>query len=198
MTEITRVPLLPIAKGSLGKIWLGVALAIVAGGGLAWATMPKMVSVETITAGEGPHPTLDDVAVISYKGMLKDGTIFDSSPEAPLPLRGVVPGFTKALQQMQRGGKYQVEIPAALGYGAQKRRDSATGELKIPANSDLTFEIEMLGFMPMEQFQMMQQQQMLQHQQQMQQQQGRGAPGRGPGRGPGGMSPPMPEGAPSQ
>ena len=35
MTEITRVPLQPIAKGSLGKLWLGVAAVALAAGGTA-------------------------------------------------------------------------------------------------------------------------------------------------------------------
>jgi hypothetical protein len=35
MTEITRVPLQPIAKGSLSKIWLGVAAIALAAGGIA-------------------------------------------------------------------------------------------------------------------------------------------------------------------
>jgi hypothetical protein len=41
MTEITRVPIKPVAKGSLTKLWIGVALAMLVGGGLAWAAMPR-------------------------------------------------------------------------------------------------------------------------------------------------------------
>ena len=33
MTEITRVPLQPIAKGALGKLWIGVAAVALAAGG---------------------------------------------------------------------------------------------------------------------------------------------------------------------
>ena len=33
MTEITRVPLQPIKKGSLTKLWLGVAVAVLLGAG---------------------------------------------------------------------------------------------------------------------------------------------------------------------
>ena len=61
MTEITRVPLQPIAKGSLTKLWLGVIVAILIGGGLAWAAMPKGLDVEVITEGTGPSPQIGDV-----------------------------------------------------------------------------------------------------------------------------------------
>ena len=49
MTEITRVPLHPIAKGSLAKLWLGILAAIVFGAGLAWAAMPQGADLESNT-----------------------------------------------------------------------------------------------------------------------------------------------------
>lgn len=164
MTEITRVPLQPIAKGSLSKIWLGLAAAVAVAGGVAWAAMPPLVAVKTIKAGEGASPTLDDVAFIDYTGKLANGTVFDQG-KAPLALREVVPGFTMALEQMQAGGKYKVMIPAKLAYG-----DKATGP--IPANSDLYFDIEVLGVMNKQAFD--QQRQLMQM---MQQAQPRGAAG---------------------
>ncbi len=181
MTEITRVPLQPIAKGSLIKMWVGVAAAALAAGGIAWAAMPAQVNVATLTAGKGESPTIDDVALINYKGTLPDGKVFDEQKNAVFPLQGVVPGFTKALMQMQRGGKYKVLIPSELGYG-----DKETGP--IPANTDLTFEIELLDFKSRAEIE--EQQRMMQ---QMQQMQG-GAPG-GPGGIPGGPPAGPPPGA---
>lgn len=168
MTEITRVPLQPIARGSLGKMWLGIVAAVAVAGGVAWAALPAQVSVETLTAGEGPSPTMEDIALINYKGTLPDGKVFDQAQQAPLPLAGVVPGFTKALMQMQRGGKYKVHIPAELGYGDQQAGP-------IPPNTDLTFEIELLDFRNRAEIE--QQQRMMQQLQQMQAQQQGGAGG---------------------
>ena len=71
----------------------------------------------------------------------------------------MIPGFAKALVQMQRGGKYKVEIPAALAYG-----DKAVGD--IPANTDLTFEIDLLDFKSRAEIE--QQQRLMQQLQQMQ------------------------------
>lgn len=139
MTEITRVPLQPIAKGALTKLWMGVAAVALAAGTLAWATLPPSVKVETLKAGTGAGPTMEDVVLINYKGMLKDGKVFDQGQQVPNPVTDFVPGFTKALLKMQKGGKYKIEIPAALGYG-----DKAQGP--IPANSDLTFEVELVDF----------------------------------------------------
>ncbi len=165
MTEITRVPLQPIAKGALTKLWIGVAAVALAAGGIAWATMPAAVEVETLKAGTGASPTITDVALINYKGTLPGGKVFDEGKQAVFPLEGVIPGFTRALEQMQKGGKYKVLIPSELGYGSEAKGS-------IPANTDLTFEIELLDFRSRAEIE--QQQQMMQQLQQMQQ--GKGAP----------------------
>lgn len=167
MTEITRVPLQPIAKGAVAKIWLGVAALALAAGGIAYAAMPASVHVETLTAGAGASPTAEDVVLINYKGTLPDGKVFDQAQQVPMALNEVVPGFSKALVQMQRGGKYKVEIPSSLAYG-----DKAVGD--IPANTDLTFEIDLLDFKSRAEIE--QQQRIMQQLQQMQMQ-GGGAPG---------------------
>jgi FKBP-type peptidyl-prolyl cis-trans isomerase FkpA len=106
--------------------------------------------------------------------MLGNGKVFDQGQGVPMPITGVVPGFSTALQAMQAGGKYRVRIPAAQAYGAEEKRNQQTGEVVIPANSDLIFDVDMLEFRSQQEvMRMMQQQQMMQ---QLQQQQG-GAPG---------------------
>ena len=71
---------------------------------------------------------------------------------------------------MKSGGTYRLEIPASLAYGAEAKHD-ASGQEVIPANSDLVFEVQLLGSMPAQQFQQM----MIA--QQAHQQAGQGAPG---------------------
>ena len=187
MTEITRVPLQPIAKGALGKLWLGVAAAALAAGGLAWATLPGAVDIAVIKAGTGPSPTAADVVQINYKGMLEDGKVFDQAERAVFPVEGVIPGFTQALEKMQKGGKYKVEIPAALAYGPQEQRNPQTGKVEIPANSDLVFEIELLDFKSRAEVEA-QMRMMQQLQQQMQGKGGNAQQGGAPG-----TTPPMPQ-----
>jgi FKBP-type peptidyl-prolyl cis-trans isomerase FkpA len=153
MAEVTRVPLQPIAKGSLMKFWLGVIVGAALASAVAWYTSrPPSVSVETVVAGEGANPQEDDAVFIDYVGMLDDGTVFDESPprspDIPpqiadlipegtyMQLDGVVPGFREALLQMQAGGRYIIEIPAEKAYGASPPPGSP-----IPANADLTFNV---------------------------------------------------------
>lgn len=167
MSEITRVPLQPIGKGSLARIWIGVILALLLGATAAWAVRYQGLVVETITAGSGPSPTLGDVVLVNYVGHLANGKEFDKGSQVAMPVEGVIPGFSKGLQKMQRKGKYKLVIPAAMAYGAQEQKNPSTGEVVIPANSDLTFDVELLDFKSAAEIE--QRRQMLQ---QMQQQMG--------------------------
>lgn len=162
MTEVTRVPIRPVAKGSLTKIWLGVIIAVLLGAGLAWAAVPKGFSINTIVAGEGPNPQQGDMVFVRYKGSLAaTGEVFDESQDIPIPVEGIFPegspfpvepdatieGFYQGLQQMQKGGKYELFIPADMAYGAEPPPGAP-----IPPNADLMFEIEVVDFMSRETF----------------------------------------------
>lgn len=161
MAEVTRVPIQPISRGSLVMLFIGIVIGLLIAAAFAWATAPKGVSIDEIRAGTGDSPTAEDVVFVHYTGKLADGTVFDQSQPLPLPVEGIlpegtplplqnmVPGFREAALQMQRGGKYTVEIPADKAYGAEGRMNPQTGE-GVPPNSDLTFEIELVDFMPME------------------------------------------------
>jgi FKBP-type peptidyl-prolyl cis-trans isomerase FkpA len=175
MTDITRVPLQPVAKGALTKLWIGVVLAVALGGAVAFETQQKGLQVETKKAGTGPMPGTTDYVLVNYVGQLANGKEFDHGEHVAIPVAGVIPGFSKALQQMQKGGKYHVFIPARLAYGANEQRNQQTGEVSIPANSDLTFDIDLVDFKSQQDV-LRQRMMMQQLQQQMQ---ARGAGGAG-------------------
>ena len=141
MSSVTAVPLRPIAKGSIPRLWFGVALLIVVAALLAWAgtSSMKTLGFTVVKEGTGPSPTKDDVVLVDYVGKLEDGTVFDQAQQAPLPVDGVVPGFTQALLKMKKGGEYHVSIPPQLGYGSTARGP-------IPANATLEFDIKLLDF----------------------------------------------------
>ncbi|TXC73888.1 FKBP-type peptidyl-prolyl cis-trans isomerase [Sphingorhabdus soli] len=184
--SITAVPLRPVKSSSLWTLWIGLALLVaLAIGGAFWTAQAYQgVSVETIKPGTGPSPTAEDVVLVNYKGMLADGTEFDSGKQTPFDLQQMIPGFAKGLTQMQAGGKYRLTIPAKLGYGADEKRNPKTGEVVIPGNSDLVFDVDLLEFKTRAEIEALQQQ--MQMMQQQMQQQG-GAPGA-----PGAAGPPQP------
>jgi len=103
--------------------------------------LPSGLQYKVVTEGTGNTPTADDKVKTHYRGTLIDGTEFDSSYKrnkpAEFPVKGVIKGWTEALQLMKEGGKWELYIPANLAYGER-------GRPGIPANSTLIFEIELL------------------------------------------------------
>lgn len=176
--SVTTVPIHPIKKGSLTKIWLGVLLIAAIALGLAYfgtrdvvetgatneqflaanadedgvETTASGLQIQVITPGEGPSPTATDTALVKYEGRLRDGTIFDANEQTPMPVGGVVPGFSEALQLMQKGGEYRIWIPSELAYG-----EASPGE-QIPPNSLLIFDVTLLDFISAAQMEELRQQ----------------------------------------
>jgi FKBP-type peptidyl-prolyl cis-trans isomerase FklB len=96
---------------------------------------------EVLVAGKGPKPKADQTVRVNYRGTFVDGKEFDSSSGTPveLPVSGVIPGWTEALQLMPVGSRWKLFVPAKLGYGSH-----GAGE-KIGPDKTLIFEIELLG-----------------------------------------------------
>lgn len=103
--------------------------------------LPSGLQYKVIKEGTGETPTADDKVKTHYRGRLLDGTEFDSSYKRNKPaefaVKGVIKGWTEALQLMKTGAKWELYIPADLAYGER-------GRPSIPPNSVLIFEIELL------------------------------------------------------
>jgi FKBP-type peptidyl-prolyl cis-trans isomerase FklB len=105
-------------------------------------TTKSGLQYKVLNQGNGASPTARDTVVVHYRGQLIDGTEFDSSlggEPARLPVGRVIQGWSEALQLMSVGDKWQLVIPAELGYGEQ----GAGGV--IPPHATLIFEVELLG-----------------------------------------------------
>jgi FKBP-type peptidyl-prolyl cis-trans isomerase FklB len=98
---------------------------------------------EVLVSGTGGSPSATDTVEVHYHGTLIGGDVFDSSVErgepAKFPVNRVISGWTEALQLMKVGDKWRLHIPATLAYGEQSPSP------KIPANSTLVFEVELLN-----------------------------------------------------
>jgi FKBP-type peptidyl-prolyl cis-trans isomerase FkpA len=104
-------------------------------------TTASGLKYEILKDAEGPKPSATDQVTVYYKGTLTDGTVFDSSYDrgqpATFPLSGVIKGWTEGVQLMSPGSKYRFTIPPELAYGSRNMG-------KIPPNSTLTFDVELV------------------------------------------------------
>jgi FKBP-type peptidyl-prolyl cis-trans isomerase FklB len=105
-------------------------------------TTPSGLQYRVLTQGQGASPTINDTVKCNYRGTLLNGTEFDASARhggpAEFPVKGVIPGWTEALQKMHVGDKWQLFVPAKLAYGMNPPGPP------IEAGSLLVFEIELL------------------------------------------------------
>jgi FKBP-type peptidyl-prolyl cis-trans isomerase FklB len=108
--------------------------------------LPSGLQYKIVKEGTGPKPTLDDTVVCHYRGTLINGTEFDSSYKrnepAKFPVKGVIKGWTEALQLMPVGSTWQLFVPASLAYG-----ERGAGP-QIGPNTMLIFEVELVSIQP--------------------------------------------------
>lgn len=121
------------------------------------------LKIEELTVGTGKAAERGALITAHYTGYLADGTVFDSSHQRGQPFEAVIGtgrvikgwdigvlggdyakniGYETqladpSLSPMQVGGKRKLIVPSHLAYGERQIG-------KIPPNSDLTFEIELL------------------------------------------------------
>jgi len=103
-------------------------------------TLPSGVQYEVLNKGSGRKPVAGDTVVISYRGSLTNGAVFDTTYDDDEPLHMsldeiVVPGLKEALLLMPEGAKWRVVIPPSMGFGR-----AGNNQLR---NRDLIYEIEL-------------------------------------------------------
>lgn len=104
---------------------------------------PSGLGIQLMNEGEGEELIQrGSIVKLSYKGQLKNGKVFDQTePGKPFEseIKGLIGGFQEALLGQKKGAKLRLIIPPHLGYGTDKLD-------KIPANSILIFELEVVDF----------------------------------------------------
>lgn len=94
-----------------------------------------------LEAGKGQKPKSSSKVELHYKGMLIDGTEFDSSYKRNSPatfnVSGTIPGMSEGLKLASEGAKIVLYIPPELAYGERELPG-------IPPGATLIFELELL------------------------------------------------------
>jgi FKBP-type peptidyl-prolyl cis-trans isomerase len=173
MSEVTAVPLRPIAKGSLTKLWIGIGILVAAGAGWAWCGTRAQVAMaqppaefmasngkrsgvvttasglqyEVLKEGDGPKPGPTDLVLVNYDGKLLNGESFDSSARqggpAPLPV---------ASGMIPGWGEGLQLMKQGAKYRFWMPPQLAFGERgagdKIPPNAVTIFDVELVAIAP--------------------------------------------------
>ena len=105
--------------------------------------LPKGIYYKVLAEGapKGAMPSARSIVMAHYTGKTIDGKVFDTSRGGvPLACRlsDLIEGWIIAMQQMHVGDKWEIYLPAEMGYGSYSQPG-------IPANSTLIFEVELVG-----------------------------------------------------
>jgi FKBP-type peptidyl-prolyl cis-trans isomerase len=107
---------------------------------------PTKLVTKEIIAGTGAEAKSGSAVAVNYVGALyKTGKVFDASwkRNEPFPFtlgKGqVIPGWEQGVAGMKVGGRRELIIPPALGYGAKGSPPS------IPPNETLIFIVDLLS-----------------------------------------------------
>ncbi len=112
----------------------------------------KELTIENLQEGEGRAAEKGLSVIVHYTGWIYDqsqgdgrGKKFDSSLDRREPFTfvlgvgQVIKGWDEGVKDMKVGGKRVIIIPSDMAYGARGAGDV------IPPNTDLIFEVELLG-----------------------------------------------------
>jgi hypothetical protein len=171
MSEITAVPLRPVAKGTMTRLWIGIAAAVAIAGGIAWAGTSTVVATtgtaeqflswhsgrsgitttasglqyEVVAKGAGPLPTDADVVLVNYKGTL----VAKGAGDGPVFDQAERAPFP--VTGVVPGFSEALKL---MNRGAKYRfwippalgYGETSPDPKIPAHSVLVFDVEMIDF----------------------------------------------------
>jgi peptidylprolyl isomerase len=109
-------------------------------------TAPTSLVAQDLAVGTGRAATCGDTVSVQYVGVaFSTKKQFDASWDRGQPFQftlgtgNVIPGWDQGVVGMRVGGRRQLTIPPALGYGAQGTSDGSIGP-----NETLVFVVDMV------------------------------------------------------
>lgn len=107
-----------------------------------WKKLKPGLEIWDVKEGKGTEAKPGAKVTAHYTGWLTNGELFDSSLPRKEPftseLKNLIKGWQEGIPGMKPGGVRRLKIAPELAYGSQAKG-------KIPANSTLVFEIELLS-----------------------------------------------------
>lgn len=155
MSAVTAVPIQPLPKGSVLKLWIGVAVLVAAGLALAWFGTRGLqrertesgMQYQVVEAGDGPSITDADLVQFHLVARRPDGGILMSSlgrePLAGSSANSPIPAVGEALRLMRPGSRYRIWVPVRLAF-----QGTLPPEARLQPDDLVNFEIQVVNVLP--------------------------------------------------
>ena len=105
-----------------------------------YITTSSGLCYQVVHQGYQRKPNIGSAVVVTYRGTLIDGSVFDSTATdatTSMYLSNAIKGWQEGIVKMNVGGCYRFYVPYSLGYGS-------TNSTTIPAYSVLRFEVNLV------------------------------------------------------
>jgi FKBP-type peptidyl-prolyl cis-trans isomerase FkpA len=153
MSAVTAVPLRPLAKGSVLRLWLAIGLLVLIAGGIGlWGTsglqrtaMPSGVKYQVLREGSGELISSADIVTLNFVGRHENGEVmFDTRRERPVQTTtdNFIPGVDEGLKLMRKGSVYRFWVPSYVWRGR------LPPEAQLDPNETLSFDVQVMDVQP--------------------------------------------------
>jgi FKBP-type peptidyl-prolyl cis-trans isomerase FkpA len=150
MSAVTAVPLRPLARGSVLRLWIALGLLVLIAAGLAWwstsglqrSAMPSGVQYQVIREGDGELISSADIVLVQFVGRHESGAVFADTRREAQPLRATtdnfLPGVGDGLKLMRKGSVYRFWVPPAVW------RTQAGANVPFDPHETLSFDVQIV------------------------------------------------------
>jgi len=147
--EISRDGFLKQIVGTAAALTLTSPVALPAFAADEQVVLPSGVSYVVTKAGDGPTPTIGELAAIRFKAtVVQSGIILDDCYDTPeayytrVGAGGLIKGVEEVLPKMRLGDRFLITVPTKLAFGP-KGRPASPGKPRIPGDAIIAFDITM-------------------------------------------------------
>lgn len=100
-----------------------------------------------VKEGSGDKPSnVCNKVLVNYEGrLLSDNSLFDNNSQQSFQLDNLILGWQIGFLELNRGASATLYIPSVYAYGTTETVDT-NGEVIIPANANLVFEVDLIDF----------------------------------------------------
>ncbi len=153
MSAVTAVPLRPLARGSVPRLWIGLALLVIVAAGLGWwgtrgvqrTIMPSGVQYQVIREGNGELISNADIVAVHFVGRHANGEPFaDTRRDRPVEVTtdNFLPGLGDGLKLMRKGSVYRFWVSSRLYQG------QLPPGIRFEPNEVLSFDLQVVDVAP--------------------------------------------------
>lgn len=153
MSAVTAVPLRPLARGSVPRLWIALALLVAAAAALGWwgtrgaqrMLMPSGVQYQVVREGSGDLISSADIVAVHFVGRHENGEPFaDTRRDRPAEVTpdNFLPGLGDGLKLMRKGSVYRFWVPPRLYQG------QFPPGMRFAPNEVLTFDLQVIDVAP--------------------------------------------------